>query len=84
MTVSGMSPAELVFARTIHSVFDRLLPSPIKENVKKENFAKLFFKPRDKIFFKNYRDRKNFCEDGTITRRYGRVTYMLKGKIFEH
>ena len=34
--------------------------------------------------FKNYRGGKNFWEDGTITRRFGRVTYMLKGKKFEH
>ena len=51
-TVSSMSPAELMFARKIRSVFDRLLPSPPKKKyLKKDNTSVKIFKPGDKVYF---------------------------------
>ena len=73
-TDSGLSSAKLMFARKILSVFDRLLPSPTKKVVKIK-FAIKFYKPRDRVFFRNYR----VWEDRIITKRLGRVIYKLKG-----
>ena len=70
-TDSGLSPAELEFTRKIRSVINRLLPSPMKKVVK-ENFVTKFYKPRDRVFFRNYRGGKSFWEDGIITKRLGR------------
>ena len=76
-TDSNLSPAE----RKIWSVFARLLPSPKKKV--KENFATKFYKPGDRVFFRNFRGGKNFWEDGIITKRLGRGIYMLKRRRFE-
>ena len=54
-TNSGLSPAELMFARKIRSVFDRLLPSLTKKTAKIENKMAKAYKPGDKVFFKNFR-----------------------------
>ena len=55
-TVSGKSPAELMFSRKIRSVFDRLLP--VRKNTKfvtnKSKDTKTntkHFRPGDKVFF---------------------------------
>ena len=79
----GLSPASLMFARKILSVFDRLLPSTTKK-IEKENFATKFYKPVDEVFFRNYRGGKSFWEDGIITKRLGRVIYMSKGRRFKY
>ena len=50
-TDSGLSPAKLIFARKIWSVFDRLLPSPMKKVVK-GNFVTKFYKPGDCFLLK--------------------------------
>ena len=44
---SDSSPAELMFARKISSVFDRLLPSPAKKTAKKKKKKKKKRKPDD-------------------------------------
>ena len=57
---SGLSPAELMFVRKIHFVFDRLLPSPAKKTAEKENQMTKAYKPGDKVFFKNCRAGKMY------------------------
>lgn len=83
-TVSGMSPAELMFARKIRSVFDRLLPSPTKKYTKKSNFLCKFFKTGDKVFFKNFKNGKTFWDDGVISKRIGGIMYWVKSFKGEH
>lgn len=56
-TNAGLSPAELMFARKIRSVFDRILPNA---TATRENHSTRFCKPSDKIFFLNYRTGKKW------------------------
>ena len=67
-TKGNLSPAEIVYTRKIHSVFDRLLPN------RKKNYMKITtnyksYKKGDKVFFRNYRAGKCVWEDGIVTRR---------------
>ena len=58
--ISGMSPAELMFARKIRSVFNRLLPKKkrsYQNRMKQENMK--YFRPGDKVFLKSYKMGKN-------------------------
>ena len=48
-----MSPAELVFARKIPSIFNKLIPSK-KGNKKKINPSNETYSPGEKIYFLNY------------------------------
>ena len=85
--ISGMSPAELMFARKIRSVFDRLLPEKKNESYKnsaRQKSTMQYFRPGDKVFFKIYRGGKDFWEDGLITKRIGKMLYMVKGAKWEH
>ena len=59
-TNAGLSPAELMFARKIRSVFDRILPNTTKTTPTRKNLSTKFYKPGDKIFFLNYRTGKRF------------------------
>ena len=54
-TNSGFSQAELMFARKIRSVFDKLLPKENKKQIKKKTDAKSYI-PGENIFFKEYRN----------------------------
>ena len=89
-TVSGKSPAELMFSRKIRSVFDRLLP--VRKNTKfvnnkyknTETNSTRKFRRGEKVFFLVYRGGKEFWEDGVIEKRIGNVLYMVKCKKWEH
>ena len=61
---SGLSPSELMFARKIRTVSDRLLPSPAKKTAKKENLMNKAYKLGDKVFFKNFKAGKNVLGRG--------------------
>ena len=77
----NLSPAEIMYARKIHSVFDRLLPNRKKTYTKiKMNYKS--YKEGNKVFFRNYRAGKCFWEDGIVTRRIGRVIYINQGSKF--
>ena len=76
------SPAELMFARKIRSIFDKLLPCPRKKPDKKYDNIKRY-STGQKIYFRNYRNGKSFWDDGTILKRIGRVVYTIKGPKFE-
>lgn len=69
-----------MFARKIRSVFDRMLPNKKKKNYTKVNTKFTTYKEGDKVFFKNYRSGKCFWEDGIVSKRIGRVIYIVKGK----
>ena len=59
-----------------------MLPSQMKKVVK-ENFATKFYKPGDRVCFRNYSGGKSFWEDRISTKRLGRGIYMLKGRRFK-
>ena len=80
-----MSPAELMFARKIRSVFNRLLPKKkrsYQNRMKQENMK--YFRPGDKVFLKRYKNGKEFWQDGVITQRVGKMLYMVKSKKLIH
>ena len=70
-------PAEIMYARKIRSVFDRLLPNRKKNYTKIKTIYKSY-KEGDKVIFRNYRAGKCFWEDGIVTRRIGRVIYIYQ------
>ena len=80
VTNSNMSQAKLVSARRVRSIFDRMLSSLIKKNVKKKSLWTNFSNSEKNFFLKDCRCGNNSCEDRIITWRLGKVTYMLKGK----
>ena len=74
------SPAELMFARKIRSIFDRLLPD--KKEVTRKNFPGREYFPGDKVFFKNFQKGKNYWMDGIIEKRIGNMVYTIQGPKF--
>ena len=81
-TNAGLSPAELMFALKIRSVFDRILPSTTKTTATRENLSARFYKPGDKILFLNYGIGKSFWE-GIILKRIGHMLYSVKRSKFD-
>ena len=82
-TNAGLSPAELMFARKIRSVFDRILQNTNKTIATRENLSTRFYKPGDKILFLNYRTGKSFWEEGIIMKRIGHVLYSVRSSKFD-
>ena len=72
-----MSPAELMFARKIRSVFDKLRPTENKRGEIKNSNGK-YFNPGEKIYFKNYKLGKATWEEGIIDKRIGKMLYLIK------
>ena len=80
-TPSQMSPAEVMFARKIRPVFDKLLLKQVKPA--KTTVPKKKYMPGEKIFFQMHKD-KIFWEHGTIKNRIGRMVYMVEGSHVPH
>ena len=78
-TNSGLSPAELTFARKIKSVFNKLLPKENKKPIKKKTDAKSHI-PGENIFFKEDRNRKEIRKVGVIDKHIGRLMYIKTQK----
>ena len=72
-----MSPAELMFARKIQSVFDKLIPLK-KGNKKKINTANKTYSPGEKTYFLNYHFGKATWLKGLIEKRIGNMMYITK------
>ena len=81
-TNAGLSPPELMFARKIRSVFDRILPNTNKTTATRENLSTRFYKPGDKILFLIYSG-KSFREEGIIMKRIGHVLYSVRSSKFD-
>ncbi|XP_052831270.1 uncharacterized protein K02A2.6-like [Octopus bimaculoides] len=62
-----MSPAELMFARKIKSVFNKLLPGQ-KRQIAMDNTAR-YFRIGENVFVRTYKNGKQSWEDGVITKR---------------
>ena len=59
----------------------------IRQPNRKKNYTKIktnykSYKEGDKVFFRNYQVGKWFWEDGIVTRRTGRVIYIIQGSKF--
>lgn len=66
-----MLPAELMFARKVKSVSDKLLPSR-KTRTDNKNDTKSF-KVHDKVLLREYRDGKETWEEGILSARIGKL-----------
>ena len=77
-----MSPVEVMFARKIRPVFDKLLLKQVKRA--KATVPKKKYMPEEKIFFQVHKDNKTFCEQGTIKNRIGRMVYIVEGPHAMH
>ena len=77
----GMAPAELLFARKIPLVFDKLRPTEKKMEERKITMVNIVSKEKkngEKIYFKNYKFGKATWEEGTIDKRIGKMWYLIK------
>lgn len=79
---SKMSPAELMFARKIRPVFEKLLP----KQVKPPNTAvpKKKYLPGEKVFFQVHKNNTTMWELGKVKQRIGRMVYIIEGPKFTH
>ena len=76
-TNANMSPAELMFARKIRLVFDKLILSK-KRIRKKINISNKTYSPREKIYFLNYHLGKATWLQRIIEKRIGNMMYIIK------
>ena len=77
------SPAELMFARKIRSIFDRLLPEKKKKRItRKERLPVRRYSPGDKVYFKNFKNGKSHWMDGYIKKQIGNMVYTIQGPNF--
>ena len=81
-TSSQISQAEVMFARKIWPIFDKLLPKQVKPA--KTTVLKKKYMPGEKIFFQMHEDNKTFWEQRTIKNRIGRMVYMVEGPHATH
>ena len=77
-TPASLPPAEVMFARKIRSVFDKLLPKQ-KPPVRTSSLPKKRFLPGEKVYFLMYKDNKSYWELGEIRQRIGRMVYIVEG-----
>ena len=82
-TPSELPPAQIMFARKVRSVFEKLLPKQTK--TKRNHFmAKKNYVPGEKVYFKMFKQNKTFWELGTIRQRVGNMVYIVEGPTFTH
>ena len=77
-----MAPAELMFARKIRPVFDKLLPKHIKPPT--STIPKKVYLPGEKVFFQNQKDNVIFWELGKVQKRIGQMIYLIEGPTYIH
>ena len=81
-TPAELPPAQIMFARKVRSVFEKLLPRQIKHS-KKQTVSK-YYVPGEKNYFKIFKANKTFWELGTIKKRIGNMVYIIDGPKFSH
>lgn len=68
-TVSDISPAEIMFARKIRSVVDKLLSNKKKGRKFLKKFdTQKYFKPGENVCFRAYKNEKECWKDGVVER----------------
>ena len=80
---STLSPAEIIFARRIRSVFDKLIPSK-KSHTLAITVPRQKFNTNEKLFYKNYKNNTTTWEPGTIKERIENMIYTEQVKKFIH
>ena len=79
----AVSPAEMIFARKIRSVFDKLLPKQNK--LRKTTLAPKKGSTREKkIYFEKYQNNTSCWERGIIKKRIGDMVYIIEGPKYTH
>ena len=74
---ANMSPAELMLARKIRSIFDKLIP--LKKEIRKKLISLIRLIVRwNKIYFLNYHLGKTIWLEGIIKKRIGNMMYIIK------
>lgn len=80
---ASLSPAEIMFARKVTSVFDKLLPKQTKQGptsiVPRKKYS-----PGEKVFFKMFKNNTSFWEPGMIEKRIGIMVYIIQDTRFSH
>ena len=78
-----MTPAVVMFARNIKSVFDKLLPNQSKPgNINKVTRKRL--KIGEKVFFCIFQSDKSNWQTGTVDKQIRNMIYIIKGLRFTH
>ena len=80
---STLSPAAIMFARRIRSVFDNLIPSK-KSHIPAILVPRRKFNKKPKLFYKNYKNNTTTWEPGIIKERIGNMIYTVQGEKFIH
>ena len=75
---ANISPAELMFARKIRSVFDKLILSKKKKEIRKKLIPLIRHSPGEKNYFLNYHLGKATWLEGIIEKRIGNMMYIIK------
>lgn len=81
--VETAKDSDVMFARKIRSVFDKLLPSKNK-NRHTPIVPKRSFKPVERVYFRMFKNNMAYWEPGTIISRLGNVLYTIQGEKFTH
>ena len=82
-TPTSQSPAKVMFACRIWSMYDKLLPKQTKSG-RTNIVSTKCYNPREKVFFRIFKDDRSFWEAGTFERRVGNKMYIVKGPQFKH
>ena len=72
-----MSPAKLISAQKIISVVDKLMPGLKEKSSDNTRSPTKYFRPGEKILFNMFKRGREFKEDCIITKRVGRVMYIV-------
>ena len=72
------SPAEIMFARKIRSVFDKLIPRQARFT-KTSSFLKKRCACGKKVLFEVYKNDLTFWEVVTVKQRMGELVYIIQG-----
>ena len=80
-TPASQSPAGVMFARRIRSVYDKLLLKQTKPG-RTYVVPPKRYNPGDKVFFRIFKDNKSFGKMGTTEKRVGNMIYIIKGTQF--
>ena len=80
---SAMTLAEVMFARKIKSMFDKLLPNQWKPGQTNKVNRKRF-KISEKVFFRMFQINKTYWEKCTADKQIRNMIYIIKGPGFSH
>ena len=78
-----MASADVMFARKIWSVFDKLIPQKPKPGYSNEITNK-HCEVVEKVIYCMYQNNKTWLEIGTIEKTIGNMVYLVKGQKFVH